>query len=74
MLVFIANAEPKCKLFYALISNWRSTQIARIVLELGYSVDVIDYRNKTFIPKKPYVIFVGFRANFERITQLLNAA
>ena len=51
--------------------GWESLQIARTFLELGYDVDVIDYRNKLFIPKKDYSIFVAARTNFQRIAQLL---
>lgn len=53
--------------------HWRSLQMARTFLDLGYSVDVIDYRNKRFIPKKEYAFFAGFRTNFEKITKLLNS-
>lgn len=52
--------------------NWESLQIAKTFLDLGYRVDVVDYRNKTFIPKKKYSFFVSFRTNFERIARLLN--
>lgn len=48
-----------------------SLLIAKAFLLLGYAVDVIDYRNKTFIPKKDYSIFVAARTNFQRIAQLL---
>ena len=51
--------------------EWESLQIARTFLQLGYDVDVIDYRNKLFIPKKDYSIFVAARTNFQRIAQLL---
>lgn len=51
---------------------WRSLQMARTFLDLGYRVDVIDYRNSTFIPRKKYAFFVAFRTNFERIGRLLN--
>lgn len=61
----------------SLVSNshthdWESLQIGRTFLELGYAVDVIDYRNVTFIPEKHYVFFVGARTNFKRIAELLN--
>lgn len=52
--------------------DWESLQIARTFLNLGYSVDVIDYRNATFIPKKNYSFFVAARTNFQRIAQHLN--
>jgi len=53
--------------------DWESMQIARTFLGLGYSVDVIDYRDSIFIPQKDYSFFVGARTNFERITQLLKS-
>lgn len=49
-----------------------SVQIAEIFLELGYDVDVIHYRNTTFMPDKNYVFFVGARTNFQRIASLIN--
>ncbi|MGC2062332.1 MAG: glycosyltransferase [Thermodesulfovibrionales bacterium] len=51
---------------------WRSLQIAKTFLDLGYSVDVIDYLNGEFIPEKNYAFFVSFRTHFERIARLLN--
>jgi len=51
---------------------WESLQIARTYLDLGYSVDVISYRNRTFVPQKDYSFFVAARTNFQRIAQLLN--
>jgi len=50
---------------------WDCSQIAKTFLELGYSVDVIDSRNATFIPKKQYSYFIGHRINYERIAGLL---
>ncbi len=52
--------------------HWGSLQIAKTFLDFGYAVDVIDYRNKDFIPKKEYAFFLAFRTNFERIAQYLN--
>lgn len=52
--------------------DWLSWQIAKTFLDLGYCVDVIDYRDKIFIPKKDYSFFIAARTNFQRIAQLLN--
>ena len=49
-----------------------SFKMAETFLEMGYCVDVISYRNSTFIPRKPYSIFVAARTNFERIARLLD--
>jgi glycosyltransferase involved in cell wall biosynthesis len=51
---------------------WESVQIAKTYLDLGYSVDVISYRNTTFVPQKDYSFFIAARTNFQRIAQLLN--
>jgi glycosyltransferase involved in cell wall biosynthesis len=51
---------------------WRSLQMAETFLELGYCVDVMDYRNRTFIPKKEYAFFIDVRRNFERLSPFLN--
>ena len=51
---------------------WESIQIAETFLGLGYFVDAISYRNRKFIPKREYSIFVSARTNFERITKSLN--
>ena len=50
---------------------WESWQIAKIFVDLGYSVDVIHSRNKTFRPEKNYSYFIGHRINFDRIAGLL---
>ena len=51
---------------------WESFQIAQTFLDLGYSVDVISYRDSKFIPQKDYTFFVGARSNFQRIAELIN--
>ena len=52
--------------------NWGCYQIVKTFLDLGYSVDVIHYQNKTFIPKKNYTFFLDLYTNMERIAPLLN--
>lgn len=52
--------------------DWESLQIARTFSNLGYVVDVIDYRDKIFTPKKNYSFFIAARTNFQRIAQMLN--
>ena len=51
---------------------WESHQIAKTFLELGYRVDVIDFRNVTWAPEKDYSFFIAARTNFSRISPLLN--
>ena len=52
---------------------WESFAIAKILVELGYNVDVVSYMRKTTIPQKPYDIFLGVRINFEKIVKSINA-
>jgi glycosyltransferase involved in cell wall biosynthesis len=52
--------------------DWESFQIGRTFLDLGYSLDVIDFRDRTFVPKKKYSFFVSARTNFQRIAELLH--
>lgn len=51
---------------------WESLQIAKTFLNLNYSVDVIHYYNKRFVPEKDYSFFVGARTNFAEISKNLN--
>ena len=46
--------------------------MARIFLQYGYGVDVIDYRNHRFVPKKKYTFLVSARTNLERLKAKLN--
>lgn len=48
-----------------------SLLIAKVFLELNYAVDVVDYRNEEFIPRKSYDVFVSARDNFERMARYL---
>jgi glycosyltransferase involved in cell wall biosynthesis len=53
-------------------SHWEVHQIARIFLNLGYSVDAIHYLNNTFVPQKDYSLFMDVKWNLERLSPLLN--
>jgi len=52
---------------------WESYQIAKTFLELGYTVDVIDYRNSGFIPQKNYDYFISARTNFQNLAKSLSS-
>ncbi len=45
--------------------------IANVLLERGYAVDVIDWTNSHFVPKKQYSIVIDVNQNLERLTPLL---
>lgn len=53
------------------IHYWVSLQIAQTFLDLGYVVDVISYRNLTFVPQKRYSIVLDVRRNLQRWASLL---
>lgn len=50
---------------------WESMQIVQAFKDLGYDVDVISYRNLSFVPNKDYQIFFSARTNFEYIAKQL---
>lgn len=52
-------------------NRWECLEIARLFLEQGYSVDVIDWTNTTFIPKKDYHFVIDIHHNLERLSPLL---
>lgn len=65
------RASPNSDKFFGHTHFWESQQIAQTFVDLGYVVDLIDYRNSSFMPLKKYAFFVGARTNFERIAKLL---
>ena len=52
---------------------WESYQIAKTFLELGFTVDAIDYRNSHFVPKKKYDYFISARTNFQILAKRLSS-
>jgi glycosyltransferase involved in cell wall biosynthesis len=51
---------------------WASLEMARTFLDLGYNVDVVSARNKSFVPKKDYSVVVDLRRILQRIAPLLD--
>jgi len=49
-----------------------SVMIVRALTQLGFDVDVIDYRNANFIPDKHYNLFISARTHLARVAQRLN--
>ena len=47
--------------------------IAECLLDRGYAVDFISYRNRWFTPKKRYDLFIGARTYFDRLADRLNS-
>lgn len=54
-------------------SHLETTLIAEVFLDLGYSVDVIDYTNQSFKPTKNYAFLIDIRWNIERLGPVLNS-
>lgn len=53
-------------------NRWECREIARLFLKRGYAVDVIDWENNSFIPKKKYDFFLDIHSNLERLDPFLN--
>lgn len=51
---------------------WEVRQIAQTFLDIGYSVDVIQFHNDTFVPQKDYAFFIDIRDRLEALSPLLN--
>ena len=46
--------------------------ITEIFLERGFAVDIIDWTNKKFVPKKKYDIVIDIHSNLERLAPFLS--
>jgi glycosyltransferase involved in cell wall biosynthesis len=52
--------------------NWECLLIAQTFLDMGYSVDVIQFHNEKFVPTKKYDFFVDIRDRLEALAPKLN--
>lgn len=52
--------------------HWESAEIARLFLQRNYAIDIISYRNTSFIPSREYNVFVSARTNLQQIAERLN--
>lgn len=50
---------------------WECREISRLLLEEGFDVDVIDYRNTRFKPRKKYIAIIDIHSNLERLKKYL---
>lgn len=50
---------------------WEGYEIARLFSERGYECDIIDAKNKKFIPKKQYEVCIDTGDNLERLSEHL---
>lgn len=51
--------------------DWESREIGRILVDLGFELDVIHWTNGAFVPRSPYDLFIDVRLNLERLAPLL---
>lgn len=56
------------------VRSWESREMAKTFVDLGYSADVCDYRDRGFVPRKDYAVVVDVEDNLERFTPLLDKA
>lgn len=54
-------------------NQWECLQIAKTFLNFGYSVDIINWNDREFIPKQDYSFLIDIHSNLERLTPLLNS-
>jgi hypothetical protein len=52
--------------------NWECLIIAQTFLDMGYSVDVIQFHNEEFRPTKNYDFFIDIRHRLESLVPYLN--
>jgi glycosyltransferase involved in cell wall biosynthesis len=52
-------------------SYWECHRMAELFSERGYAVDIIDVKNTTFVPQKPYVVCIDAANNLERFSKYL---
>ncbi len=50
--------------------DWECLQIAKTFLDLGYNLDVINYDNEHFVPRKEYAFAIDLGRNLERLDGL----
>lgn len=63
--------DQKSQDFTSHTNRWECQQIASTWSKYGYNVDVIDWDNSTFLPKKEYSIFIDIHSNMERLAPIL---
>ena len=53
-------------------NRWECKEMAKIFIDHGYNVDIIDWDNKKFTPERKYAFFIDINQNMERLSPLLN--
>jgi len=63
--------DQKNQDFTSHTNKWECQQIASTWLKYGYNVDVIDWDNSTFLPKKNILFSIDIHSNMERLAPIL---
>ena len=50
---------------------WESREIGRLLVAAGFELDVIHWTNRSFLPERPYDLFIDVRLNLECLGPLL---
>jgi glycosyltransferase involved in cell wall biosynthesis len=66
-ITFPFTVKPDHPFFFSHTNLWECQQIATTWQNHGYNVDIIDWDNPWFFPKKDYSVFIDIHANMERI-------
>lgn len=54
-------------------NNWVFPEVARLFSERGYGVDIINWDNKSFVPRKKYLACIDLSHNLKRLSPFLGA-
>lgn len=54
-------------------TSWENYYLSKAFLDRGYDVDVIDYQNPNFTPKKDYTVFIDVMTNLETLSKRVNS-
>ncbi|MBI5817162.1 MAG: glycosyltransferase family 4 protein [Candidatus Yonathbacteria bacterium] len=54
-------------------NKWECAEIARLFSARGYAVDIINFDNLKFIPRKKYAVCIDIMQNLERLAKYLPA-
>ncbi len=65
------KVERESREFCTHTNMWECQQIAKTWVKHGYNVDIIDWDNKSFLPKKEYSVFIDIHSNMERLAPIL---
>ena len=59
--------SPENPYFNVHSNMWECREIAQTFLDLGHAVDVIDWEDRDFVPKKQYSVLIDIHNNLERL-------